>query len=385
MRHATLTRFHRYWQARKVQKMTEQEFVAKSVNIQVGGASSFTQGKKALYRALKGSSGMAVAYVPAEKQFYALDNSGRLQRVSRASIERNAKTKGALESVLGAGPEFEFVIDMQDRRLRTIAEDGSAPFPVFCFNRHHEDRQRILWPLPIYHELGGEQFLSDMRPGAVDWEDKVSRVIWRGTITGRSKGTGPGRGEGMRVKTAYRRFRRGDMGKQKLLEIVSTAPRYRAVAFATEDERYDFGFVDGGGYKIAQTLFHTEFERPRVRRSDMQRFKYIAVLRGVDVGSSFYWVMNSGSVGFVQDTPFVTFASPLFKPWRHYIPFAEDCSNLNAAYEWAENKPFECQKMARDAARICSFLAEDSLRQKISLKVVDVISNAPKIESGELA
>ena len=365
--------------------MTEQEFVAKSVDIQVGGACSFAQGKKALYRALKGSSGMAVAYVPAEKQLYALDNSGRLQRVSRASIERNAKTKGALESVLRASPEFEFVIDMQDRRLRTIAEDGSAPFPVFCFNRHYEDRQRILWPLPIYHDLDGDQFVTAVRTDEIAWEEKSPHVIWRGITGGRAEGTGPGRGEGMRLKAAYRRYREGRLSKRKLREIVSSSPRFRAVSFVANDTRYDFGFIDGDGYTISQTPFHAEFERRKVSRQHMQRFRYIAVLRGLDVGSSFYWVMNSGSVGFVQDTPFMTFASPLFKPWRHYIPFAEDCSNLNAAYEWAENKPFECQKMARDAARICSFLAEDSLRQKISLKVVDVISNAPKIESGELA
>lgn len=354
--------------------MTEEEYVNKSVAIQIGNDQPVAQGRDAMLRALKGSSGMAVAYVPAEEQLYALDGPDELKRVSRKSVSRNLKTKGALDSILRHNPQFEFIVDMQDRRLRDIADKDAAPFPVFCFNRHSEDRHRILWPLPIYHDLDGDQFLSGIQPDFVDWEDKIPRVIWRGITGGRSAGTSPGRGEGMRLKAAFRRYREGRMSMQKLHGIVSTAPRFRAVAYVKGDARYDFGFVDGDGYTISQTPMHVELERPRVPRHEMQKFKYIAVLRGLDVGSSFYWVMNSGSVGFVQDTPFETFASSHFKPWENYIPFSEDCSDLHQAFDWAESHVSDCKQMASNSAQICTLVARQDLRERISRNVVEAIA-----------
>ena len=357
--------------------MTDDEFIDKSVDLQLGGVTSIAQSEAAMIRALRGSSGMAVACAPGSQNLYVLGSDGCLQRVTRRRIARNRKTDGALSSLLDHKPTFGFVVDMQDRRLRDISDEGKPSFPVFCFNRAKSDRHRILWPLPHYHDLNEDQFVTCVDPDQVAWQDKVPRAVWRGIVGGRASGSGPGRGEGMRLKTAFRKFQAGKMTLEALETVVSTNPRYRAAAFVAGDPKYDFGFVDGDGYTVSQTPLHENFAQPRMTREHMQMYRYIAVLRGLDVGSSFYWVMNSGSVGFIQDTPFETFASGFFEPWKHYIPFAEDCSDLDARFAWAETHLDACEAMTRAAATRCRLLAQSYTRQKILQRVVQQLNCAP--------
>jgi len=359
---------------RTVKPMTEEDFIEKSVRLQLGGVVGIAQSETAMIRALRGSSGMAVACVSGGQEFLMLGPDGALRQVTKKQIAHNPKTDNALSSVLAHGPKFGFVVDMQDRRLRDITDAGQTSFPVFCFNRAKSDSHRILWPLPHYHDVTGDQFVAGVSPDQVAWQDKVPRAVWRGIAGGRASGSGPGRGEGMRLKTALRKFQAGQMQTETLEALFATNPRYRAVAFAEGDAKYDFGFVDGDGYIISQTPLLAKFEKPRMTRAQMQAYRYIAVLRGLDVGSGFYWVMNSGSVGLVQDTPFETFASGHFEPWTHYIPFSEDCSDLDARLAWGEAHLAACEAMTRASAIQCRLLAQPHTRRKILLKVVQKLN-----------
>lgn len=360
--------------------MTPQDFVQKSVAMQLGGVQGqIAQNEAAMIRALKGSSRMAVACLPDQDDLLALDKDGQVRRVSKTAKHLSPKTKGALASICAQGPGFGFIIDMQDRRLRSITEPETAPFPVFCFNRHVEDKTRVLWPLPIYHDLDGDQFLAGISPDTVPWADKIPQMIWRGITGGRAAGRGSGMAEGVRLKAAFRRYAEGKIGERRLKRIMSTAPRYRIVETVKDDARFDFGFVDGDGYVIAKTPFHQHLERPRTPREQMQRCRYIAVLRGLDVGSSFYWVMKSGSLGFVQETPFETFASGQFEPWKHFVPFREDGADLVQHLNWAESNPNQSAGMAREAAGLCQMLERADLRHDILKAVVDNLNRTPRV------
>ena len=267
-------------------------------------------------------------------------------------------------------PGLDFAVDMQDRRARDLCAPDNSYFPTFSFNRTKGARGRILWPLPIYHDLGSDHFLGNITPDFQDWNAKKSTVIWRGITGGRAVHGPRHSDEGQRLRAIDKKFRKGRITEDTAMQVVRALPRWAAVKRAMNDPRYDFGFVDGDGYLISETPFHDDLEKPRLSRKAMQRHKYIAVLRGLDVGSSFYWTMNSGSVGLVMDTPFETFGSCHFNPWEHYIPFAQDLSDLDERYDWAESHPAECQKMARRAAEVCTLLGSADLRRKIQHAVV---------------
>lgn len=350
-------------------EMIEAAFIDASVVMQIGEFSGpIAQSDVALLRALHGSSGSALAVLPGGVDVVRLE-AGALHSVAPERLARWGKGENALAQIRAEAPDFGFIVDMQDRRARRLAEPDASRWPVFCFNRRTSDDQRILWPLPRYHDLDGDQFLADVRPDAVPWQEKMPRVVWRGATVGRVMGPKPDQ-EGPRLRAIFRRYANGRISDAGLAKQLARLPRFNALTLVQGDPRFDFGFVDGGGFIIADTPHHAPFARPRMAHLDMQRYKYIAVLRGVDVGSSFYWVMNSGSVGFVMDTPYETFASAHFRPWEHYIPVREDCADLVARFDWAEAHPDECREMTQRAAAVCQFLARADLRAKILHGVV---------------
>jgi len=346
--------------------VTDKDFIDSSVAMLIGGvAPPLAQSKTAMIRALQGSSGMACVKQPDEDKLCGLDRSGSLRTISPRDVARSEKTSVALDQICKENPAFSFIVDMQDRRLRRLADPGAACFPVFSFNRLPSDTQRVLWPLPKYHDLASNHFLATIDPGAVAWETKEPKLIWRGRTEGRAASKDLIRQEGTRLKAALKRYRTGALDLDGLREVVHSLPRFNALRHVEGDSRFDFGFIDGDGHTVAETPLHGPYARPRVSRQDMQRCKYIAVLRGLDVGSSFYWVMNSGSVGFVMETPFETFGSAHFKPWEHFIPFAEDCSDLKDRFEWAEGNQDACREMVARASEVSAKLARTDLRKAV--------------------
>lgn len=362
--------------------MVEYDFLSRSVVRQLGGFSGpVAQSDGALIRALRRSSGMAIAWCPSRQVVLSLDpDEDRLRPADPGAAAHGPKTAGALATLLEAGADFAFVVDMQDRRAKRISPDGEPAAPIFCFNRLKGDTQRILVPLPVYHDFGTGHFSDAVRPDAVAWTDKEPRLVWRGITGGRAAMDAEGLREGMRMKMALRRHREGRLSERDLRAVLMACPRYGLLERLKDDPRCDMGFVDGDGYVIAQTPLHAHLARPRMPQSAMQRFRYVAVLRGLDVGSSFYWVMNSGSLGLVMETPFETFASGHFRPDDAYLPFRMDGSDLARQLDWAEANPDRAQAMADRAAAISAFLLRADLRSEILRRLVRHISTLPRVE-----
>jgi len=240
-------------------------------------------------------------------------------RFRKGDSSRNPKTFGALQEILAAGADFDFAIDMQDRRVRSPAvqeghEKGDAT-PVFSFNRLGGMPGVILWPLPGYHDLGSNGFLGNFETRLIPWEDKEDRFVWRGSPGGRNSiGKPSERHAEYRLRPLLVRNRDERLSDKKLLKILDQFPRHRFVTRYIDDPRGDVGFTDRKDIGIDGWPVLRSLRRERIPQIEMLKYKYLVVLRGLDVGSSFYWTMNSGSVGLVMETPFESFASVHFKP-----------------------------------------------------------------------
>lgn len=277
-------------------------------------------------------------------------------------------------SIVSAGLQHDFAVDMQDRRVRNLVRPDGTCLPVISFNRVAGARGRVLWPLPIYHDLGSGHFLGNVDPGEIPWEKKKNVLVWRG-ITGGRVTTGPTPAdESIRLRALLKKHKSGAIDRAEALAKLGNLPRWAAVTKAQGNPHYDFGFVNGDGYEISETPFHEDLAAAPLTRVKMQGYKYLAVLRGLDVGSSFYWTMNSGSVGFVMETPFESFGSVHFKPWEHYIPFKQDLSNLDERFDWACSHDAECREMTRRASAACQALGSTRLRNAIQQAIVDELN-----------
>jgi hypothetical protein len=365
--------------------MTEAEFVRRSVEHQLGGVTGagLCQDEDARLFAEAASSGGALSWNGATGLPHAFNNWAKLcdaegQESLRQVGGRATEVKyvRSLAEMQAAGADFSMIVDMQDRRTRNLRLADGRVFPTFCFNRLVGVTDRVLWPLPLYHDIEDEGFLGGIDPKAVPWAEKDNRIVWRGIPGGRASPKGEVRSETVRLFYVLKRHAAGEMSREEALATISTFPRHRFVERLHADPRADVGFISRKGIKLPGQPLLSHLERPRVSRQDMQRSKYLAVVRGNDVASSLYWTMNSGSLALVMESPFETFGSCHFRPWEHYVPFREDMSDFDVAYDWCEAHPAECQAMAESAAEVCRLLARADLRQEIGRGVVGAVSRA---------
>lgn len=362
--------------------MDDARFIEKSVLLQLGGvlARGLTQSSEASKQALAGSSGSALLWRSAEGRpgrangWLLSEATHPRDLITLAHRNKSSgfeKPQGALRALLAAGMRFDAIIDMQDRRLRNLALPDGSVFPTFCFNRETGSDQRILWPLPLYHDLGTPGFLGPSDWTLVPWKEKVDRLVWRGIHGGRPDIHGDPRREGMRLKPLLRKYDQGDASLEEVTQLLEYFPRHRIVQRYIDDPRFDLGFTGSiQDIPLENYAFMRPLIRPRMTQQEMLKFKYLLVLRGGDVGSSFYWTMNSGSLGLVMEGYFESFASGHFRPWEHFVPFKADLSDLEERLEWCRAHDADCAEMARRAKDMCRWLARGDLRDEIAREIV---------------
>lgn len=350
-------------------------FVTQSVGHQLGcfGGARPSLSDAARAFALGASSGSTLAWnatagAPFPANGWTIENDGSLRKDGRRT--HSMKASATLDALISNGLDYNALIDMQDRRMRNLVTPEGEVHPVFCFNRLKDAPGRVLWPLPGYHDIDADDFLGNLDPAAIRWEEKKDVFAWRGILGGRSSPHADIRQEGKRLRPVLRHGLNGEVPKAKIKETLLTFPRIRFVGKYIDDGRADVGFVDGNGFTLKDEPLLKHLERPRLPRTELQTYKYLIVLRGLDVGSSFFWTMNSGSLGLVMDTPFETFASVHFRPWEHYVPFREDLTDFEERLEWCEGHQDECRAMAERAVEVCCVLARSDIRDRIGKEVV---------------
>lgn len=279
----------------------------------------------------------------------------------------------SVSSLRASGLDFDAIIDMRDCRTRPLRLQDGTLFPVFSFHRHTARSDRVIWPLPGYQDLEDVNFLGHIEPDQVPLARKVPKVTWRGIPGGRAYSRG---GEGVRIGPVLRNASKGKWTIERARAILSTFPRHRFVERLYDDPRADVGFVDQSTIRLSDYPLLRNWQKPRLTRPDMQKSRYLAVVRGNDLASNFFWTMNSGSLALVMDSPFESFASCHFKPWVHFLPFKEDMSDFDKIYDWAEANLEECQEMCRRAADICRLLARGDLRQRSLSGVISKLGSA---------
>ncbi len=197
-----------------------EEFVERSVAHQLGGVTGpgVCQDQDAREWAEAAASGGAMSWDNAaampralngwERDLSANATSGFVQPGGQATVEKYART---LEQILHAGCDFDLIVDMQDRRSRNLRLPDGRVFPTISFNRLNDVTDRVLWPLPLFHDIENEGFLGGLDPAAVAWADKDDKIVWRGIPGGRASPHGDVRRETVRLFYVLKRHAAGEM------------------------------------------------------------------------------------------------------------------------------------------------------------------------------
>jgi hypothetical protein len=85
-----------------------------------------------------------------------------------------------------------------------------------------------------------------------------------------------------------------------------------------------------------------------ITQRDMIRYKYILDIDGnASTWDATAWKLNSGSVIMKTDSNWVQWFYSDYKEWEHYVPIADDFTDIQAKYKWCEEHQKECEDMVR--------------------------------------
>ncbi len=82
------------------------------------------------------------------------------------------------------------------------------------------------------------------------------------------------------------------------------------------------------------------------------RYKYILDIDGyARTWDAWAWKMQSGSTVLSVNSPWESFFTRFFEAWVHYVPIANDFSDLSDKLEWCVKNDADCRNIAQQAQR----------------------------------
>jgi hypothetical protein len=83
-----------------------------------------------------------------------------------------------------------------------------------------------------------------------------------------------------------------------------------------------------------------------IPRKDMIGYKYILDIDGFSsTWDATAWKLNSGSVILKSDSVWTQWFHGDYQPWTHYVPVADDFSDIQEKFQWCESHQAECVQM----------------------------------------
>jgi hypothetical protein len=203
------------------------------------------------------------------------------------------------------------------------SDHPKTPLWLLNKNRHYGELDR-------YHNevVHGEK-------GEVPWSEKIPKLFWRGSTTG-NRARQPGHRLDFLTQWVHHNDDKIDIGFNNIVQMTSKF----------QHEYIERHYSDKGKRTRKWTSLH-----------DMNRYKYLLSIEGNDVASGLKWMLYSNSVVFMSRPTVATWAmEDLLIPFVHYIPVANDYSNLLAMVHWAEEHDDACQEISRRATEYIEHL-----------------------------
>ncbi|NGX50572.1 MAG: hypothetical protein K1060chlam2_00418 [Chlamydiae bacterium] len=214
-------------------------------------------------------------------------------------------------------PDLEFVISFHDS---LNWKNLIAPIFVHC----KQEGNPYIIVMPDHEILTGYETLDSKIDKAIlssPWEEKKDIAFWRGSTTG-----------GGYNHSNWRTFPRS-----KLV--------YMARASALIDAKFSL-YVQGAETNeelLAETDLRGEFIMPE----ESLVYRYLIDVDGnASTYSRYYWILRSNCVPLKQTTPFQMWFYPALKPFVHFIPYADDLSDLQKSIAWAKTHPEQSREIA---------------------------------------
>ena len=225
-------------------------------------------------------------------------------------------------------PDADFLIVLGD------SLDGVAPtVPIFTFANNPKLSSRLVL-MPDFEAFSGssQRFLESVRKGNkhISWAKKIDKSVWRGSMTGGAF-TCLNFLEFPRSKAVFLSLQHPDLIDAKYVGVTQCSDPKEVLE--------QFGLYFGDSMSIEQQL----------------QYKYQLLLDGNSCSySRAYWQLFSNSLIFKQASDAVQWYSRALIPFVHYVPIAEDVSDLVEMMNWAKTHDKEARAISLRAQKFAN-------------------------------
>lgn len=192
--------------------------------------------------------------------------------------------------------------------------------------------------------------LDEIPAADIPWGEKVPGAIWRGALTGMKR-------NGFRVVQTMKANANNindtrtvkqdlcmNMQRCKLVYQASTSSVVNASLVGVATAHAHNTFADP---IVPEILDGVRMYGPRATFQDMLRYKAVIMLEGNDISSGLKWALYSNSVVLAQQPTYTSWAmEECLEPWIHYIPLADDLSDVEEKAQWVIDHDAEAQTIA---------------------------------------
>lgn len=187
--------------------------------------------------------------------------------------------------------------------------------------------------------------IAEVQKYDVPFDQKENKLVWRGCANG------------ICIQTVMNRPRR-----DKLVEAASKI----------NNDRIDIGFVHNyEDYKGKGWLSIKEH---------LQN-KFLVSIEGGDVATNLKWILYSNSVCLMsKPTMCGWFMEDLLEEWVHYIPLAEDFSDIEQKYSWCLNNIEKCEEISKNASDFMKTFMDPNCEKRIQDRILSKYVESVNIE-----
>jgi hypothetical protein len=231
--------------------------------------------------------------------------------------------------------KFRYSLTPSERaRVTGPCRELPRPVPVVTIDATEEHTvlttsQPIIFKLKMQRHYG---YLTAVPEADRPWSAKQNRAIFRGQFTGK-------------IPAHHHPTNMTAMEQCKLLPRCQLV--YASVASSLVDAKLALPVLEARK-DFPTVLDGVELYSERVSLPDMLSYKAIIMLEGNDVSSGLKWALFSNSVVMAQSPTKTSWAmEELLEPWQHYIPLADDLSDVEEKMQWVVDNDVEAQEIAQ--------------------------------------
>lgn len=220
-------------------------------------------------------------------------------------------------------PDMDFFLTLND--FYEMSSEKLVPILSFC--RKKQQYTSILIPdCEMLRGYNKTDKVLDKKGKKNSWNCKLEKAFWRGSTS-----------NGLYNLSAWRNYPRAQL-------------TFLSLKYPEEIDARFTKFIQGADQN-PDFMQCKEIQSKKVKIANSLRYKYLIDIDGnASTYSRFYWILRSNCLPLKQDSDFIQWYYGMLKPYEHFIPIREDCSDLVSQVHWARGHDEEVKQIAEKSA-----------------------------------